>query len=210
MDRRAASGVSATFGAERDGIRIRRAAAKAIPARIPRCELYGVRRGRLPGRWPETHAERDALVLREGPEARRTAALARRAPDLVLVAIGKDRGEPGAAFRLLLAGPDGRPVASDSRSIDHAGFPVLLTGARIRGGEPGTRFVRVEWATGGGSTGTRGEIVARFDLADPRPGITSAVTIMADVEPREAGLRITDLKASLAPGIREVDDRRSR
>jgi len=45
---------------------------------------------------------------------------------------------------------------------------------------------------------------------DPWEGIASAVSIMADVEPGDGGVRITDLVASLAAGSKDLEDQRAR
>jgi hypothetical protein len=48
------------------------------------------------------------------------------------------------------------------------------------------------------------------EVTDPRPGVTSAVTVMPEVEPGDAGVRITGLVTVLAPGSNDVDDQRTR
>jgi hypothetical protein len=170
LDRRAVAGVMLTFGADRDGIPIRSAAATRVPARVPRFALYLVPRSRLPSRWPSTHAELWTLVAREalGPEERRRFLDGRQ--DLVLVAVGKDRTDPGAPFQLGLAEPHGTPVTTGFEALDFDGFPVLVLAARIRATEPGRHWAVVTrrgehrgWFGGGTS-----ETVARFDLLDPR------------------------------------------
>jgi|GEM_PF-5427971 len=177
LDRRAVAGVMLTFGPERAGILIRSAAATRVPVRVPRFELYLVPRGRLPSRWPATHAELWTLAAREalGPEERRRALDGRQ--DVVLVAVGKDRTEPGAPFLLGLAEPDGKPVTTGTRALDFDGFPVLVLAARIRATEPGRHWAVVTrrgerrgWFGGG-----TGEIVARFDLLDPRRSTTRVI-----------------------------------
>jgi len=57
---------------------------------------------------------------------------------------------------------------------------------------------------------SRGVELTDNAVADPRPGVTAAVTVMSDVEAGEAGVRIVDLEAALAPGSVPVDDERAR
>ncbi len=182
LDRRAVTGVMLTFGPEREGIAIRKAAAVRVPAEVPRFELYLVPRGRLPARWPPTHAELWTLAAREalGPGERRRFLDGRQ--DLVLVAVGKDRGEPGAPFVLGLAEPNGRPITTGARALDFDGFPVLALSARIRAIEPGRHWAVIThrrelggWLGRGG-----GETVAHFDLLDPRP---SRARVIPDARP---------------------------
>ncbi|MCS6779680.1 MAG: hypothetical protein NZ555_08265 [Geminicoccaceae bacterium] len=182
LDRRAVTGVMLTFGPERDGIAIRKAAAVRVPARVPRFELYLVPRGRLPGRWPATHAELWTLAAREAlPASERRRYLDGR-QDLVLVAVGKDRTVPGAPFQLGLAETNGRPVTTGSRALDFDGFPVLVLPARIRAAEPGRHWaVIVQRAEPRGWLGgAAGETVARFDLLDPRG---SGARVIPDTPP---------------------------
>jgi hypothetical protein len=171
-----------TFGPDREGILIRSAAATRVPARVPRFELYLVPRSRLPSRWPPTHAELWTLVAREalGPEERPRFLDGRQ--DLVLVAVGKDRTEPGAPFLLGLAEPDEKPVTSGARSLDFDGFPVLVLPARIRATEAGRHWAVVvrRGEDRGRFGGARGEPAARFDLLDPR---RSAPPIVPDAPP---------------------------
>jgi hypothetical protein len=182
LDRHAVTGVMLTFGPDREGILIRSAAATRVPARVPRFELYLVPRSRLPSRWPPTHAELWTLVAREalGPEERPRFLDGRQ--DLVLVAVGKDRTEPGAPVLLGLAEPDEKPVTSGARSLDFDGFPVLVLPARIRATEAGRHWAVVvrRGEDRGRFGGARGEPVARFDLLDPR---RSAPPIVPDAPP---------------------------
>ena len=46
------------------------------------------------------------------------------------------------------------------------------------------------------------------EVSDQRPGTTAAVSILPTVASGEAGVRISGLKATLAPGAVQVDDRR--
>lgn len=180
FDRRAVTGIVLTFGPERQGVLIRSAHATMVPARVPRFELYLVPRSRLPSRWPETHAELYALVLREALKPAERPRWLDGSQDLVLVAVGKDRVEPTAPFRLVLADGGGRPVATASQRLVYAGFPVLVLGGRIRAGEPGSRWALVERGAAGGPWGS-GEVVARFDLTDRRAGTGRAIP---DAAPR--------------------------
>lgn len=169
FDRRAVTGIALTFGPERNDVLVRSAYATVVPARVPRFELYLVPRHRLPSRWPETHAALYALVLRESPSSAERLRWLDGAQDLVLVAVGKDRVEPGAPFRLVLADSGGRTVAKGSQRLDYAGFPVLVLGGRIRAGEPASRWALVERLAAGGPSAAS-EVVARFDLTDRRAG----------------------------------------
>lgn len=182
LDRRAMTGVMLTFGPEREGIAIRKAAAVRVPAKVPRFELYLVPRGRLPSRWPATHAELWTLVAREALAASERRRFLDGRQDVVLVAVGKDRSEPGAPFLLGLSEASGRPVTTGSRALDFDGFPVLVLPARIRASEPGRHWAVVTrrdeprgWLARGG-----GETVARFDLLDPRP---SRARVIPDARP---------------------------
>ncbi|MBM4026742.1 MAG: right-handed parallel beta-helix repeat-containing protein, partial [Planctomycetes bacterium] len=46
-------------------------------------------------------------------------------------------------------------------------------------------------------------------VSDPRPGTTAALEIAPSVAPADLGIRVSGLKASLAPGARPVHDRRA-
>ncbi len=104
-------------------------------------------------------------------------------------------------------------VIEGNEFVDRAGTAILVGGATnvtLRSNRVGAAADAPLSRSGGAIVVRRskGVVIQDNEISDPRPGTKAAVEIGAEVAPGEGGVRLEDLKATLAPEATPVLDHR--
>lgn len=157
--------------------------------------------------------------LADGREAPASSGLVLRGNLVRNAAMGRWHAEDPDGAAIVVGAAGGRRGAENIQLEDNRMMNAPATGILVRG-------VRGAVLRGNVLAGTREHEPARAGAAiriadsanalllsngvnDPRPRVIAAVRIDEDCAPSEQGVRVGDLRASLAPASIEIDDRRA-